>query len=253
MPRCKNDRTKTYAGTEPSPRGVGYCASADPAGKTRKGLDGARWTVHEDKNGRKTWRPAAARGGAATPYGTLARPQQTIARPQTAARPMTRAGPNLMIRGEAAVMNADRLGTQRFAVTQRPGATQRRSVPQRQGVPLAPQNDSNDNCIYVADMARASEKCLDELLESAGDSECAKTMASFACVAAMKVAVDASGTVDPSTLDKVLNVLFVNREMSKPFSVSSDWGTIGKQATRAMLECMGADATSTAIAYEAAT
>lgn len=102
-------------------------------------------------------------------------------------------------------------------------------------------------------MARASEKCLDDLLASAGVSECAKTMASFACVAAMKVAVDASGTVDPSTLDKVLNVMFAARDIGKPFDVSSDWDTIGKQATRAMLDCMGTDATSTAMAYEAVT
>lgn len=29
MPKCKNDNKRTYKGTEPSPKGLGYCAHAE--------------------------------------------------------------------------------------------------------------------------------------------------------------------------------------------------------------------------------
>jgi len=37
MPICKNDKTKTYIGTEPSPKGLGWCAHGEKEGKVRKG------------------------------------------------------------------------------------------------------------------------------------------------------------------------------------------------------------------------
>ena len=36
MPKCKNDKTKTYKGTEPSPKGLGYCGHAEKLGQKRK-------------------------------------------------------------------------------------------------------------------------------------------------------------------------------------------------------------------------
>ena len=55
MPICKNDPTKKYKGTEPSPKGLGYCAHAQEVDKIRKGLDGNRWIVTTNKNGIKRW------------------------------------------------------------------------------------------------------------------------------------------------------------------------------------------------------
>ena len=43
MPRCKNDPTRSYKGDEPSPKGLGFCAKAEEAGKIMTGLDGERW------------------------------------------------------------------------------------------------------------------------------------------------------------------------------------------------------------------
>ena len=40
MPKCKNDPKKSYKGTEPSPKGLGYCAHGEKLGKVRKGKDG---------------------------------------------------------------------------------------------------------------------------------------------------------------------------------------------------------------------
>jgi hypothetical protein len=55
---CKNDSAKTYKGNEPSPKGLGYCAHAEPVGKIRAGLNGSKWVVQTDKNGTKSWKPA---------------------------------------------------------------------------------------------------------------------------------------------------------------------------------------------------
>ena len=51
MPLCKNDSTRSYKGTEPSPKGFGYCAHAEKVGVNRKGKDGNIWIVSkmEDK------------------------------------------------------------------------------------------------------------------------------------------------------------------------------------------------------------
>jgi len=55
MPECKNNPTRSYKGTEPSPKGLGYCASGESIGKKRKGNDGNMWIVKEVRNGSKRW------------------------------------------------------------------------------------------------------------------------------------------------------------------------------------------------------
>jgi len=40
MPTCKNDPSKTFKGTEPSPKGMGWCAHGEKEGKVR---NGERW------------------------------------------------------------------------------------------------------------------------------------------------------------------------------------------------------------------
>ena len=49
MPKCKNDKTRSYKGNEPSPKGLGYCAHAEDLNKKRKGKDGNIWIVSETK------------------------------------------------------------------------------------------------------------------------------------------------------------------------------------------------------------
>lgn len=64
MPVCLNDPEKKYAGTEPSPKGLGYCAHAQAVGSKRDGLDGEKWQVREDKNGTKSWKKVSTvKGG----------------------------------------------------------------------------------------------------------------------------------------------------------------------------------------------
>jgi len=46
---CKNNPKKTYLGTEPSPKGFGYCASGEKEGTEMKGKDGNMWVK---KNGK---------------------------------------------------------------------------------------------------------------------------------------------------------------------------------------------------------
>ena len=43
MPKCKNNPSRRYKGTEPSPKGLGYCASG--AKGTKKGRDGNMWQI----------------------------------------------------------------------------------------------------------------------------------------------------------------------------------------------------------------
>jgi len=59
--RCKNDSTRTYKGTEPSPKGRGYCAHAEEVGKVRIGKDKKKWVVRQVSNGSKRWMAAAKR------------------------------------------------------------------------------------------------------------------------------------------------------------------------------------------------
>ena len=55
MPTCKNDPSKKYKGTEPSPKGLGWCAHGEKEGKVRKGKDGNEWIVKKVKNGSRRW------------------------------------------------------------------------------------------------------------------------------------------------------------------------------------------------------
>lgn len=55
MPQCKNDKTKSYNGDEPSPKGLGYCAHAEKVGFTHKGLDNNMWEVKKVSNDSKRW------------------------------------------------------------------------------------------------------------------------------------------------------------------------------------------------------
>ena len=55
MPKCKNDPSRKYKGTEPSPKGLGYCAHSMKVGAVKKGKDGNKWEVREIKNGNKRW------------------------------------------------------------------------------------------------------------------------------------------------------------------------------------------------------
>ena len=49
MPICKNNSKKHYTGDEPSPKGLGYCASGEKENKTMVGKDGNMWII---SNGR---------------------------------------------------------------------------------------------------------------------------------------------------------------------------------------------------------
>lgn len=53
MPVCKNNPKKSYKGTEPSPKGLWYCASGEKIGKKQKGKDGNIWIIKEVSNGSK--------------------------------------------------------------------------------------------------------------------------------------------------------------------------------------------------------
>jgi hypothetical protein len=65
---CKNDETTKYKGTEPSPKGLGYCAHAQALGSKKTGLDGKQWQVRSDKNGKKSWKlSSTVPGGAKKP------------------------------------------------------------------------------------------------------------------------------------------------------------------------------------------
>ena len=55
MPKCKNSETGTYKGTEPSPKGRGYCAKSEKLNKKMKGNDGNMWIINETKAGVKRW------------------------------------------------------------------------------------------------------------------------------------------------------------------------------------------------------
>jgi hypothetical protein len=49
MPHCKNNHKKTYIGDEPSPKGLGYCASGEKEGTKMKGKDGNIWIKSNGK------------------------------------------------------------------------------------------------------------------------------------------------------------------------------------------------------------
>ena len=53
--KCLNDPSKEYTGTEPSPKGLGYCAHAEKIGSIRVGNDGNVWKVIETSKKTKMW------------------------------------------------------------------------------------------------------------------------------------------------------------------------------------------------------
>ena len=55
MPKCKNDPTRSFTGTEPSPKGLGWCAHSMKVGAIEKGKDGNKWVIKQVKNGSKRW------------------------------------------------------------------------------------------------------------------------------------------------------------------------------------------------------
>jgi hypothetical protein len=55
MPKCLNDNTKSYTGKEPSPKGLGYCSTAEEVGKIMKGKNDSFWIVKQiGKDDKKT-------------------------------------------------------------------------------------------------------------------------------------------------------------------------------------------------------
>ena len=55
MPQCKNDPKRKYKGSEPSPKGLGWCAHGEKLGKVRKGKDGNKWVVKKTSRGSLRW------------------------------------------------------------------------------------------------------------------------------------------------------------------------------------------------------
>ena len=55
MPTYKNNPKKTYKGTEPSPKGFGYCIGDSKDGLIKKGTNINKWTVLKNKNDHKRW------------------------------------------------------------------------------------------------------------------------------------------------------------------------------------------------------
>ena len=55
MKKCINDHLKYYTGTEPSPKGFGYCAHAENKNTFRMGKDGKIWSIIITYNNIKKW------------------------------------------------------------------------------------------------------------------------------------------------------------------------------------------------------
>lgn len=55
MPKCINDSSRRYNGTEPSPTGLGYCSNGEDLNVTKRGKDGNLWIVSKNKNNVKKW------------------------------------------------------------------------------------------------------------------------------------------------------------------------------------------------------
>lgn len=55
MPICRNDPNKSYKGSEPCPKGLGYCPHIEKTGKKRIGKDGKLWTIKKINHGNKDW------------------------------------------------------------------------------------------------------------------------------------------------------------------------------------------------------
>jgi hypothetical protein len=74
MSICHNHPTAKYKGTEPSPKGTGYCARAEKLGVKMQGRDNRTWIVRANKNGVKRWAPVS-------PAKKNARPRQKAGAP----------------------------------------------------------------------------------------------------------------------------------------------------------------------------
>jgi hypothetical protein len=55
MPICRNDKNKSYKGTEPSPKGLGWCAHNEKIGTIKKGKNNKMWIVKKVSSGSKRW------------------------------------------------------------------------------------------------------------------------------------------------------------------------------------------------------
>jgi hypothetical protein len=55
MKKCINDPDSYYIGTEPSPKGLGFCAHAEIKNKLRIGKDGKMWSIITTDNNIKKW------------------------------------------------------------------------------------------------------------------------------------------------------------------------------------------------------
>ncbi len=53
MPACIKNKTKSYKGKEPSPKGLGFCAHCEKVGTIKKGNDGNKWIVVKAKNAKR--------------------------------------------------------------------------------------------------------------------------------------------------------------------------------------------------------
>lgn len=56
MPKCKNDPNRRYKGSEPSPKGKGYCAHTMDVGDRKRGNDKKYWIVRKTKSGKRWFR-----------------------------------------------------------------------------------------------------------------------------------------------------------------------------------------------------
>jgi hypothetical protein len=55
MPLCIKDKTRSYKGNEPSPKGFGFCAHSESIGTIKNGLDGNLWIVVNTASKKKRW------------------------------------------------------------------------------------------------------------------------------------------------------------------------------------------------------
>ena len=74
---CKNDSKKSYKGTEPSPKGLGWCAHGEQVGTVRQGRDRHLWVVKMVRNGRKRWMKKQSSTSKTTPKTTKLTPKIT--------------------------------------------------------------------------------------------------------------------------------------------------------------------------------
>tara|TARA_B100001094_G_C18139565_1_gene777057 strand:+ start:853 stop:1326 length:474 start_codon:yes stop_codon:yes gene_type:complete len=61
--RCKCDKNKKIKGTEPSPKGLGYCAHCTPLNVIMKGKDGKLWENKKYSKGKRWVKVKSQNGG----------------------------------------------------------------------------------------------------------------------------------------------------------------------------------------------